>query len=444
MTIVESPSAVASLLRQATRLEHSGKREQAEALCVRAVEQVPGHPEASLFAARLATARGDFPRATELLQRTFEHYPDATEPAVQLALALAAGGNLSAAIAPLEHTVQCVPEHHYAWLLLGTLRNKLDDERGALEAHYQAITRAHRAGQWLDQSTTPAELLPLVIQAIERVRQGRRNLFFGAFSELRRRHGNDALKRMDAALTSYLDGSAASNDIRQRPKFFYFPGLPSPAYHNADLVPWTERLRAAFPSIRAEALGLLSGAAQDLPDFIGADNPASRGQYLDGNAAVPTWQAFFFYRHGQRFDVNHVRCPITSGVLESLDLCRIADQAPEICFSVLRPQTRIKPHHGATNTRLVMHLPLIVPPDCALNLVDRGVHEWREGEPVLFDDTFLHEAWNRSDSTRVILLMDCWNPHLTPIERLACAQLVEMISSLTPKRARAGNGSQVQ
>ncbi|MEO7339196.1 MAG: aspartyl/asparaginyl beta-hydroxylase domain-containing protein, partial [Caldimonas sp.] len=62
-----------------------------------------------------------------------------------------------------------------------------------------------------------------------------------------------------------------------------------------------------------------------------------------------------------------------------------------------------------------------------------GIHAWTEGELVMFDDTFLHEAWNRSAQTRVVLLMDCWNPHLTAVERLACTQLIEMISSLKPR-----------
>jgi aspartate beta-hydroxylase len=104
---------------------------------------------------------------------------------------------------------------------------------------------------------------------------------------------------------------------------------------------------------------------------------------------------------------------------------------------VLNPQTHIKPHYGVTNTRLVMHLPLLVPPDCALNVIDAGAHVWQEGRLVMFDDTFEHEAWNRSDSTRVILLMDCWNPHLTPVEQQACTRLIEMISSLKPPGARA-------
>jgi aspartate beta-hydroxylase len=79
-----------------------------------------------------------------------------------------------------------------------------------------------------------------------------------------------------------------------------------------------------------------------------------------------------------------------------------------------------------TNTRLVTHLPLIVPPDCALN-VGGERHVWQEGRCVTFDDTFEHEAWNRSERTRVVMLLDVWNPHLTLAEREAITVLVEGI-----------------
>ena len=78
----------------------------------------------------------------------------------------------------------------------------------------------------------------------------------------------------------------------------------------------------------------------------------------------------------------------------------------------------------------VLHAVDRVPPDCALNLVDAGEHHWKEGELVMFDDTFKHEAWNRSTSTRIILLMDCWSPYLTPVEKQAVKRLVETISGL--------------
>jgi aspartate beta-hydroxylase len=218
-------------------------------------------------------------------------------------------------------------------------------------------------------------------------------------------------------------------DPHQRPRFLYVPGLPDAPYQDPMLHPWARSLQDAFPRVREEALRVVREDA-GLPEFIKPGRGQQMNDYLGGDAPAPSWQAFFFYRRGKRFDDNHARCPQTSQVLESLDLCRIQDQAPEICFSVLRPRTVIKPHFGVTNARMVMHLPLDVPPDCALNVCGIEQRTWREGELLMFDDTYEHEAWNHSDRTRVILLMDSWNPHLSPVERQACRQLIEMIATL--------------
>jgi aspartate beta-hydroxylase len=94
-----------------------------------------------------------------------------------------------------------------------------------------------------------------------------------------------------------------------------------------------------------------------------------------------------------------------------------------VCFSVLTPGSHILPHHGVTNTRIVTHLPLVVPGDCAL-VVGGETRRWQEGECFSFDDTFEHEAWNRSTDTRVVMLLDAWNPYLTDIEREAMTALI--------------------
>jgi aspartate beta-hydroxylase len=74
----------------------------------------------------------------------------------------------------------------------------------------------------------------------------------------------------------------------------------------------------------------------------------------------------------------------------------------------------------------VTHLPLIVPPDCAIRV--GGVeHVWQEGRCVTFDDTYEHEAWNRSEQTRVVLILDSWHPDLSEVERAAVTDLVEAI-----------------
>jgi aspartyl/asparaginyl beta-hydroxylase (cupin superfamily) len=103
------------------------------------------------------------------------------------------------------------------------------------------------------------------------------------------------------------------------------------------------------------------------------------------------------------------RCPRTAALLESLPMARQPGYAPTAMFSALEPRTHIPPHTGSVNTRLLVHLPLIVPGPCRFR-VGNQVREWRLGEAWVFDDTIEHEAWNDTDELRVILIFDIWNP----------------------------------
>jgi aspartate beta-hydroxylase len=338
----------------------------------------------------------------------------------------------------LETIVVREPANFLAWLQLGDARQRSGESLAALLAWFQAITRAQLQGRWLDQASTPSELQGSVANAVAQVRQRRRELYFGCYDELRQRHGATALARVDRALSAHLrewDGRPA--DPRQKPRFFFFPDLPSQPYLDPTAQPWAPTLLSAFEGIRNDALSVLAETA-GFEDFVRLRQGDRMANYLGGQR--PSWEAFFFFRHGTRYDENHARCPATSRALESVDLCRIADHAPEICFSLLAPGTHILPHYGVTNVRTVMHLPLVVPRDCALNIVGVGPHVWREGELMMFDDTFQHEAWNRSTEPRLILLMDCWNPALSAVEREAMARLIPTIATLH-KAARVARGA---
>jgi aspartate beta-hydroxylase len=149
-------------------------------------------------------------------------------------------------------------------------------------------------------------------------------------------------------------------------------------------------------------------------------------QSLGGSGTAPSWNGYYFYRHGIRRDENCACCPVTSAALDQLPLSRVREHGPEILFSVFTAGTHLLPHRGVTNTRVVGHLPLIVPKDCALK-VGGEIHVWQEGEVVVFDDTYEHEAWNRSEETRVLLIFDLWNPYLTEAEQVGVVDIVEAI-----------------
>jgi len=95
-------------------------------------------------------------------------------------------------------------------------------------------------------------------------------------------------------------------------------------------------------------------------------------------------------------------------------------------FSLLRSRTHIPPHWGMLNTRLICHIPLIVPNGCRLRV---GNHERvvEAGRAMIFDDSIEHEAWNDSDDVRLVLLFEIWRPELGEAERGALTAMYEAI-----------------
>lgn len=352
-------------------------------------------------------------------------------PAEQLHLAHASlrSGQLGAAASTLRSLLRVQPHSALGWLVLGDTLDRAGLKRDAIRARAAALRHGRSAGWFRNMETTPEPWRPVIKDLIADVNRLLYDTVAGGLQQVIAAHGATAMRRVAHAMNVYI-GRVQDRPYspHQAPKFLFFPGLEEGPFHDPNLHPWSVRLVDGYDRIREEALAVLHDAAA-LESFLTFQPGQSKTGYLGGDGAKPAWDAFFFYRHGKRYDANHARAPFTSALLEDIERCEIEGQAPEICFSVLQPGTRIMPHYGVTNTRLVYHLPLLVPADCALHVFGGGEHAWREREPVLFDDTFQHEAWNRSALPRIVLLMDCWNPHLRPEERSAMRVLVELISA---------------
>jgi aspartate beta-hydroxylase len=210
----------------------------------------------------------------------------------------------------------------------------------------------------------------------------------------------------------------------QQPKYFYFPELPQIQFYDRREFAWAGALQMATPRIRAELRALLASDTGFEPYIQKVPHRPSFGNPLLDSL---DWSACYLVKDGGEVPANAARCPDTMSALQDVPLCRIAGRTPSVLFSLLRPGTRIKPHHGFTNARLICHLPLIVPPDCGLR-VGNETHTWREGELVIFDDSIEHEAWNLSKELRVVLLFDVWRPELTDQERTLVAATLEAVS----------------
>jgi aspartate beta-hydroxylase len=195
----------------------------------------------------------------------------------------------------------------------------------------------------------------------------------------------------------------------------HVPRLPAIPFFERAEFPWALELEAKTDIIRAELIAALAADRDKFNPYIAYKPGEPVNQWRELNHSS-RWSAFHLWRGGAPVKENLERCPETSKALAALPQVDIDGLCPNAMFSALAPKTRIPPHHGETNARLVAHLPLIVPEDC-LYRVGFEERRWNVGEILVFDDTIEHEARNDSDELRVVLIFDVWNPLLSPAER---------------------------
>ena len=413
-----------STLSEARELLTKGRIEDAAVIYRRLLEKSPDLPEALHVLGVAAMRSGRWPDALSLLERATAASPADATLEFHLGRSKEMCGDLRGACGHYTSACRIDPTHRIARLYLGSTLERLGDREQA-DFHYaRSIREAQLTGEWLDTKSTPESLTHLVEHASRSVKAAARHRYHALMKPLIDRYGKDSLSRVQKCIRILLnEESVTSVDSRQKPTFLFFPDLPATPFYSRDYFQWIDELEAITPQIQEE-LELISRSEFREEKVFGSDELELEN--LRGIGQSPSWTGHYFYRHGERREESCRACPITAAALERVSLCRVRSHAPEVLFSVFSPGTHLLPHRGVTNTRLVAHLPLVVPPDCAL-VVGGEVHQWNAGEIVIFDDTYEHEAWNRSDRTRVVLIMDVWNPHLTEVERLAVADLVATI-----------------
>jgi aspartyl/asparaginyl beta-hydroxylase (cupin superfamily) len=173
----------------------------------------------------------------------------------------------------------------------------------------------------------------------------------------------------------------------KNPKFFY----------DTKDFPFLDVLTKNFNVIKNELLDLLEKNKEKqwmetFPQYVNSDK-------------TKAWKVFSFIFFTMRFPDNAKVCPETAKLIYSIPDIISCD------YSFLKPNTHIAPHKGYSRMVLRCHLPLIVPVghNCALRVGDE-TKEWEEGKLMIFDDSFEHEAWNKSDKDRVVLMFDIPNP----------------------------------
>ncbi|WP_010186356.1 aspartyl/asparaginyl beta-hydroxylase domain-containing protein [Sphingomonas sp. PAMC 26605] len=355
-----------------------------------------------------ALRRGDATRGRALLT-AIEDDPRALFP---LAFACGALGDEHAARGVLQRLLALQPDHIPALIMTGDIVARTD-QRGAA-AYYQAalVNAAAQRASLPPELQADLDRVGAVVAATSRD--------YGAFLHDHLAASGIRLGEAHRRVQHAIDLLTGQTEIFvQRPSSFYFPGLPQRAFFERAEFAWLPALEAATGDILGELRAVLA-ADGGFPPYVATplDRPPPPNPLRDD----PRWGAFHLLRAGAPVAGNADRCPATMAALGQTPMPLIAQRAPMALFSLLKPGTHITPHHGMLNTRLIVHLPLIAPPDCALR-VGAETRAWRVGEALVFDDSIEHEAWNRGTTTRVVLLFEIWRPELTPPEREALAVL---------------------
>jgi beta-hydroxylase len=188
-------------------------------------------------------------------------------------------------------------------------------------------------------------------------------------------------------------------------------------------------LRDSWREIRDEALAIhTQGHAKKI-----------KGDMFFKTIADDGWKRFYIKWYGPAGADARALCPRTCALLDTLPEVQLA------MFSILEPGSVITPHTGPFKACLRYHLGLSCPPEARIT-VDGVPYTWRDGEDVLFDDTYTHEVTNRAAGRpRVILFCDVARamsgPVAARVNRAACRMLGPLTTRANDKTEKAAGAA---
>lgn len=421
---LELPEQLRLLESNAKDLIRRGLHDDAEQLYRQILQAAPRHVPGLRYLAGRALARNELDDAQTLIEQAIQIMPAVPMLHQNLGVVLRARGYFEGALMAFDTALRFEPRAVMVWVQRGDVLQALNRLPEALAAYAKAeelcgdlrvfaqATRGFPRGQQRVQRAAVA------------LARARQDDVQSAVAPLLRRHGAERLARAQQAVRTMTQSALpAYTDPLQRPAFAYFPGLAARPFFKRNEFPFLDELEKRSDVIAAELKAILA-RSDDLRPYI--EVPEGReGQWTELNRSRK-WSSYHLYKNGERVAEHCARCPRTVETVESLPLVRMQGQAPEIFFSILEPRTHIPPHFGLGNYKLAVHLPLIIPPACAIRVGDQ-TQTWARGKCLIFDDSFEHEAWNRSDELRAVLILECWNPQLSDEE---CEYLSTAASAL--------------
>jgi hypothetical protein len=312
------------------------------------------------------------------------------------------------------------PRNLRALIMRGDVYERDGDSRAAAAYYLTAL-----------RSAPPANKLPADLLAELRRVQQKHEQFTQRYTQhvvtYLQQHGFDMGTQADTRFGESVDLLLGRRRLyTQQPAYYYFPQLAQRQFFEPEAFAGLAAVEAATADIRAELEVLQQDPAAFEPYMQAPPSRASIDQ--TGLVNNRDWSACHLRRHGEAVEANAARCPRTLAALAGVAQPEIAGRAPSVLFASLAPGKRIPPHNGLVNTRLICHLPLIVPGKCRLR-VGNEVRELQAGRAVVFDDTISNEAWNDGDAPLVYLAFDLARPELTAAEQQLVGTLFDAIDA---------------
>jgi aspartate beta-hydroxylase len=397
------------LIESANQAAANGSVQEADRLVRQAQAEAPRHPLVLNESARRLLMAGDAAGAHALLAQAVADDPSHASIWLNLAAALRGLKRADEEMAAIDKTLSLEPRNYRAMLQKASLQ-ELQGKPRAAAMTYRQVLQSVPAG-----SLPPPSLRPVFQHALQIVEANDRELesfLEQRLQSVRARFAGEPLERFERCLQILLRKQPI---YRPQPSFMYFPRLPALEFHQRSDFPWLDSIEAASDAIRAELMNVLQEGSSALIPYVDIPAGVPLDQWRELNHSR-RWGVYYLWREGVPIPEHIARFPRTVAALEAWPRCEVPGCSPTAVFSVLDAKTRIPPHTGVSNTRLIVHLPLIIPPGCWFR-VGAERREWEPGKAFVFDDTFEHEAWNGSDVPRAVLILDIWSPSLSEAER---------------------------
>jgi aspartyl/asparaginyl beta-hydroxylase (cupin superfamily) len=420
LSATQAASEVSELIAHAERALANGDRARADALLLRVKAVDPEHPAILNETALRELRSGNAAAARELLERAVARDGANTRLLMNLAGALRRLGLAADEMGIIERVLAVEPRHLFALLQKATLLESQGKTRAAAKVYHNALQTIAPG------ASLPGALRGLIDKAVEATKANDAALeshLGEQLQDLRTRHAAAEQDRFDHCVAGFL---GRRRIFTPQPTFLHFPQLPAREFYPRAEFPWLDELEAATAGVREEFERIFTEDAASLEPYVAYPQGVPLDQWAELNHSR-RWSAFYLWRDGKPVEEHLQRCPRTAQLLSTLPLLQIAGYAPTVFFSILDAKSHIPAHTGVTNTRVIVHMPLIIPPGCRFR-VGSTTREWLPGAAWVFDDSIEHEAWNDSNMPRAILILDVWNPYLTAAERDLVSAMVTGIA----------------